>query len=72
MAEFAVFCRVRRALTYWLYTVAELIVSAIDKLSQNDNWRTRCTRAASYFTDHGSHFSFQSERERVDPQRGVE
>ena len=26
------FCRVRRALTHWLYTVAEIIVSAINIL----------------------------------------
>ena len=30
--EFAVFFRVRRFLTYWLHTVAELIVSAINNL----------------------------------------
>ena len=30
--EFAMFCRVRRVLTYWLHTVAELIVSATNNL----------------------------------------
>ena len=44
-----------------------------DKYSQNDGWRTRCARAASYFIDHGSHFPYilYGERERADPQRGM-
>ena len=32
--------------------------SICDKQSQNDGWRTRCARAASYFIDHGSHFPY--------------
>ena len=65
--KFTVFCRVQRVLTYWLHTVAELIVSAINNL------KTMCARAASYFIDLGSHFPYilYGEKERADPQKGV-
>ena len=44
-----------------------------NRYSQNDGWRTRCTQAAGYFIDHGSHFPYilYGEREGADPQRGV-
>ena len=44
-----------------------------NELSQNSGWRTRCTRAASYFIDNGSHFPYilYGEQEGADPQRGV-
>ena len=53
---------------HWLYTVAELIVSAIDNLKTMAGGH-----AVHEWQDHGSHFPYilYEEREGADPQRGV-
>ena len=57
---------------YWLYTVGDLIVSAIDNLKMMAGGHT-VHEWQAIFIDHGSHFPYilYGEREGADPQRGV-